>query len=228
MAPSLHPPWLRCVRTITWLPRYAFHGSAASARYMAPSRRHPWLRCVRTMRVKRYVVTMPRMLRDLPVVLVHGLASSFEHGWRTPGWIDLLADAERTVIPVDILGHGTAAAPHDPPRTPTSNNRSRTCSPTSPSTRSASRSAPNSCCGSRPGQPRTLRPARRDRCRREPVPQDDEPAQLAAPSSRATNPRTSRPACSCSWPRAPATTRSRWPRACAATTSRSPPTSSAG
>jgi pimeloyl-ACP methyl ester carboxylesterase len=51
---------------------------------------------------------------DKPVVLVHGLGSSFEHGWRTPGWIDLLADAGRRVIGVDVLGHGTADAPHDP------------------------------------------------------------------------------------------------------------------
>jgi pimeloyl-ACP methyl ester carboxylesterase len=49
-----------------------------------------------------------------PVVLVHGLGSSFEHGWRAPGWIDLLSDAGRTVIPVDLLGHGTADAPHEP------------------------------------------------------------------------------------------------------------------
>jgi pimeloyl-ACP methyl ester carboxylesterase len=49
-----------------------------------------------------------------PVVLVHGLGSSFEHGWRAAGWIDLLEDATRSVIPVDILGHGTAAKPHDP------------------------------------------------------------------------------------------------------------------
>jgi pimeloyl-ACP methyl ester carboxylesterase len=53
-------------------------------------------------------------MRQEPVVLVHGLGSSFEHGWREPGWIDLLADAKRTVIPVDILGHGAAPAPHDP------------------------------------------------------------------------------------------------------------------
>jgi pimeloyl-ACP methyl ester carboxylesterase len=57
---------------------------------------------------------MPGGARDLPVVLVHGLGSSFEHGWRTAGWIDLLADAGRAVVPVDILGHGTADAPHDP------------------------------------------------------------------------------------------------------------------
>jgi pimeloyl-ACP methyl ester carboxylesterase len=45
---------------------------------------------------------------------VHGLGSSFEHGWRAPGWADLIADAGRKVIPVDLLGHGTAEAPHDP------------------------------------------------------------------------------------------------------------------
>ena len=53
-------------------------------------------------------------MRSEPVVLVHGLGSSFEHGWRAPGWVDLLADAQRSVIAVDILGHGTADAPHDP------------------------------------------------------------------------------------------------------------------
>ncbi len=53
-------------------------------------------------------------MRTEPVVLVHGFASSFEHGWRKPGWIDLLADAGRSVVPVDVLGHGTADAPHDP------------------------------------------------------------------------------------------------------------------
>ncbi len=49
-----------------------------------------------------------------PVVLVHGLGSSFEHGWRNAGWVDLLHDAGREVIPFDVLGHGTADAPHDP------------------------------------------------------------------------------------------------------------------
>jgi pimeloyl-ACP methyl ester carboxylesterase len=53
-------------------------------------------------------------MRSEPVMLVHGLASSFEHGWRAPGWIDLLADAGRTVVPVDLMGHGSADAPHDP------------------------------------------------------------------------------------------------------------------
>jgi pimeloyl-ACP methyl ester carboxylesterase len=53
-------------------------------------------------------------MRTEPVVLVHGLGSSFEHGWRSTGWVDLLHDADRPVIPVDLLGHGTADAPHDP------------------------------------------------------------------------------------------------------------------
>jgi pimeloyl-ACP methyl ester carboxylesterase len=53
-------------------------------------------------------------MRTEPIVLVHGLASSFEHGWRAPGWVDLISDAGRAVVPVDLLGHGTADAPHDP------------------------------------------------------------------------------------------------------------------
>jgi pimeloyl-ACP methyl ester carboxylesterase len=53
-------------------------------------------------------------MRAEPIVLVHGLGSSFEHGWRAPGWVDLIADSGRDVIPVDLLGHGTADAPHDP------------------------------------------------------------------------------------------------------------------
>ncbi|GIU88096.1 MAG: alpha/beta hydrolase [Acidimicrobiia bacterium] len=49
-----------------------------------------------------------------PVLLVHGFASSFEHGWRDPGWVDILADAGREVIGVDLLGHGGAPKPRDP------------------------------------------------------------------------------------------------------------------
>jgi pimeloyl-ACP methyl ester carboxylesterase len=49
-----------------------------------------------------------------PVVLVHGLGSSFEHGWRASGWIDLLGDSGRSVIGVDILGHGNAPKPRNP------------------------------------------------------------------------------------------------------------------
>jgi pimeloyl-ACP methyl ester carboxylesterase len=49
-----------------------------------------------------------------PVLLVHGFASSFERNWREPGWVDLLSDAGREVIGLDLLGHGSADKPHDP------------------------------------------------------------------------------------------------------------------
>jgi len=49
-----------------------------------------------------------------PVLLVHGFASSFDRNWREPGWADLLADAGRDVLPLDLLGHGRAERPHDP------------------------------------------------------------------------------------------------------------------
>ena len=49
-----------------------------------------------------------------PVLLVHGFASSFERNWREPGWVDLLSDAGREVIGIDLLGHGSADKPHDP------------------------------------------------------------------------------------------------------------------
>lgn len=48
------------------------------------------------------------------IVLVHGFASSFERNWREPGWVDILSDAGRTVIPFDLPGHGEASKPHDP------------------------------------------------------------------------------------------------------------------
>jgi pimeloyl-ACP methyl ester carboxylesterase len=49
-----------------------------------------------------------------PVLLVHGFASSFERNWREPGWVDLLSDAGREVIGLDLLGHGRADKPYDP------------------------------------------------------------------------------------------------------------------
>jgi pimeloyl-ACP methyl ester carboxylesterase len=53
-------------------------------------------------------------MRDAPVLLLHGFATSAARTWRDNGWIDLLADAGRTVIAPDLLGHGDAAKPHDP------------------------------------------------------------------------------------------------------------------
>ena len=49
-----------------------------------------------------------------PVVLVHGFATSSARTWGDNGWLDLLADSGRTVVPIDLLGHGTADKPHDP------------------------------------------------------------------------------------------------------------------
>lgn len=48
-----------------------------------------------------------------PVALIHGFGSSFEHGWARHSWPDLLADAGRTVVAVDLLGHGESARPHE-------------------------------------------------------------------------------------------------------------------
>lgn len=53
-------------------------------------------------------------MTQLPVLLVHGFASSFERNWRELGWADVLAEQGRHIIGVDLLGHGTAAKPHDP------------------------------------------------------------------------------------------------------------------
>jgi pimeloyl-ACP methyl ester carboxylesterase len=44
---------------------------------------------------------------DVPVVLLHGLGSSSYHGWRATGWIDLLAESGRTVLTINLPGHGS-------------------------------------------------------------------------------------------------------------------------
>lgn len=49
-----------------------------------------------------------------PVLLVHGFTTSARRTWAEPGWVDLLRDAGREVIAVDLLGHGDADKPHDP------------------------------------------------------------------------------------------------------------------
>ena len=54
------------------------------------------------------------MTPSTPVVLVHGLATSSARTWGENGWLDLLADAGRHTLAIDILGHGTAERPHDP------------------------------------------------------------------------------------------------------------------
>jgi pimeloyl-ACP methyl ester carboxylesterase len=49
-----------------------------------------------------------------PVMLVHGWGGSFTTTWERSGFTALLADADRDVIGIDLLGHGTAPKPHDP------------------------------------------------------------------------------------------------------------------
>lgn len=48
-----------------------------------------------------------------PVVLVHGWGGSFATTWEQSGFAELLRDAGREVIGVDLLGHGAAPKPHD-------------------------------------------------------------------------------------------------------------------
>ncbi len=49
-----------------------------------------------------------------PVVLIHGFATSTERTWREPGWFDLLHDAGRQAVGIDLLGHGDAPKPTNP------------------------------------------------------------------------------------------------------------------
>ena len=48
------------------------------------------------------------------VALLHGLAGSARRTWGDNAWFDLLADAGREVIGVDLMGHGTSPKPHHP------------------------------------------------------------------------------------------------------------------
>jgi pimeloyl-ACP methyl ester carboxylesterase len=59
-------------------------------------------------------VSDTQSLPPLPVLLVHGWGGSFEATWQRNGFTELLADAGREVIGVDLLGHGSAPKPHDP------------------------------------------------------------------------------------------------------------------
>jgi pimeloyl-ACP methyl ester carboxylesterase len=47
------------------------------------------------------------------VVLVHGLAGSVATTWREAGWLDLLADAGRPTLALDLPAHGSNPLPAD-------------------------------------------------------------------------------------------------------------------
>jgi pimeloyl-ACP methyl ester carboxylesterase len=51
---------------------------------------------------------------NTPVVLIHGWAGSYRETWEKPGINALLEDVGRTVLGIDLLGHGDAEKPHDP------------------------------------------------------------------------------------------------------------------
>jgi pimeloyl-ACP methyl ester carboxylesterase len=48
------------------------------------------------------------------IVLLHGFASSFDHGWRQTGWVDILSDFDCTAPEIDLPGHGASPRPKDP------------------------------------------------------------------------------------------------------------------
>jgi pimeloyl-ACP methyl ester carboxylesterase len=48
---------------------------------------------------------------DPTVVLVHGLAGSAATTWQEAGWLDLLADAGRRALALDLPGHGANRLP---------------------------------------------------------------------------------------------------------------------
>jgi pimeloyl-ACP methyl ester carboxylesterase len=49
-----------------------------------------------------------------PVLLVHGVGSSFEHNWQRTGWVDVLGFDGRSAVGFDLPGHGTSTAPVAP------------------------------------------------------------------------------------------------------------------
>ncbi|MGE0877541.1 MAG: alpha/beta fold hydrolase [Acidimicrobiia bacterium] len=52
-------------------------------------------------------------LEGVPVAMVHGWSGSFAGTWQEPGWEALFQDMGRTVVGIDLLGHGSAPKPHD-------------------------------------------------------------------------------------------------------------------
>jgi pimeloyl-ACP methyl ester carboxylesterase len=50
----------------------------------------------------------------IPVLLLHGFASSRVQNWRGPGWYATLTAAGYRVIALDFRGHGESDKPHDP------------------------------------------------------------------------------------------------------------------
>ncbi|WP_064842754.1 alpha/beta fold hydrolase [Rhizobium phaseoli] len=49
----------------------------------------------------------------VPVLLIHGFASTANVNWVNPGWLKTLGDAGYRVIAIDNRGHGASDKPHD-------------------------------------------------------------------------------------------------------------------
>jgi pimeloyl-ACP methyl ester carboxylesterase len=49
-----------------------------------------------------------------PIVLLHGWGGSFESTWAANGWLDAIRAMGRTVVPIDLPGHGPAGGSTDP------------------------------------------------------------------------------------------------------------------
>lgn len=56
----------------------------------------------------------PAIPRGLPVVLVHGFASTYAVNWVNTLWVGLLTQSGRRVVALDNRGHGESGKPHDP------------------------------------------------------------------------------------------------------------------
>ncbi len=50
---------------------------------------------------------------SVPVIFLHGFATSTERTWREPGWFDLVQEGGRKPIGIDLLGHGESDKPHE-------------------------------------------------------------------------------------------------------------------
>ena len=66
------------------------------------------------MGVEQSACTTVGAVTNPPVILVHGWGGSFDTTWAATPLVPLLEDAGRTIIGIDLLGHGTAPKPHDP------------------------------------------------------------------------------------------------------------------
>ena len=49
----------------------------------------------------------------VPIVFLHGWATSTQMTWVEPGWFDLVKEGGRRPLGYDLLGHGEADKPDD-------------------------------------------------------------------------------------------------------------------